>query len=169
MFRRRTTALLTTGAIEVATLALIGLVDSFWAVLGLIVVWGLMYAAATPIRQKYLNGLIPSRQRATVLSFDSMMASLGGVGAQPALGRVADVWGYGSSYVASAGLTALSLPFVWLARRQRRERRGQQTGCEPSGRCSGHRHQVTSTTEDPTSCSAPGTSAATPRRREGVA
>lgn len=118
MFRRRTTALLTTGAIEVATLALIGLVDSFWAVLGLIVVWGLMYAAATPIRQSYLNGLIPSRQRATVLSFDSMMASLGGVGAQPALGRVADVWGYGSSYVASAGLTALSLPFVWLARRQ---------------------------------------------------
>ena len=118
MFRRRTTALLTTGGVEVAALALIGLVDSFWAVLGLIVVWGLMYAAATPIRQSYLNGLIPSRQRATVLSFDSMMASLGGVGAQPALGRVADVWGYGSSYVASAGLTALSLPFVWLARRQ---------------------------------------------------
>ena len=118
MFRRRTTALLTTGAVEVTALALIGLVDSFWAVLGLIVVWGLMYAAATPIRQSYLNGLIPSRQRATVLSFDSMMASLGGVGAQPALGRVADVWGYGSSYVASAGLTALSLPFVWLARRQ---------------------------------------------------
>jgi MFS family permease len=118
LFRRRTTALLTTGAVEVLSLALIGMVQSFWAVLGLIVVWGLMYAAAMPIRQSYLNGLIPSRQRATVLSFDSMMASLGGVGAQPALGRVADLWGYGSSYVASAGLTACSLPFVWLARRQ---------------------------------------------------
>ncbi len=72
---------------------------------GLIVVWGLLYAAALPIRQSYLNGLIPSQQRATVLSLDSMMSSLGGVGAQPALGRVADVWGYGPSYVVGAALS----------------------------------------------------------------
>jgi MFS family permease len=108
-----------TGALEVVCLTLIAVVGNFWAVLGLIVVWGLLFAAATPIRQSYLNGLIPSRQRATVLSFDSMMASLGGVGAQPALGRVADVSGYGPSYAAGAGLVACSLPFLWLARRQR--------------------------------------------------
>ena len=58
--------------------------------IGLIVVWGLLFAAAMPIRQTYINGMIPSRQRATILSFDSMMASTGGVWAQPALGRVAD-------------------------------------------------------------------------------
>lgn len=118
LFHRRTSALLTTGALEVVTLTLIGVIPSFWAALGLIVVWGLLYAAALPIRQSYLNGLIPSQQRATVLSLDSMMSSLGGVGAQPALGRVADVWGYGPSYVVGAALSALSLPFVWLARRQ---------------------------------------------------
>ena len=81
-------------------------------------VWGLLYAAALPIRQSLPERLIPSQQRATVLSLDSMMCSLGGVGAQPALGRVADVWGYGPSYVVGAALSALSLPFVWLARRQ---------------------------------------------------
>jgi MFS family permease len=118
LFHRRTSALLVTGGVEVACLALMGVSDSFWVVLALIVVWGLMFAAAMPIRQSYLNGLVPSRQRATILSFDSMMASLGGVGAQPALGRVADVGGYGASYAAGAGLVALSLPFVWLARRQ---------------------------------------------------
>ena len=37
------------------------------------------FAATLPIRQAYLNGLIPSRQRATILSFDSLMASSGGV------------------------------------------------------------------------------------------
>ena len=62
--------------------------------IGLIVVWGLLFAATMPIRQAYLNGLIPSRQRATILSFDSLMTSTGGVWAQPALGRAADVWGY---------------------------------------------------------------------------
>ena len=67
--------------------------------LGLIVVWGLLFAATLPIRQSYLNGLIPSRQRATILSFDSMMSSTGGVWTQPVLGRAADAWGYAPSYL----------------------------------------------------------------------
>ena len=72
--------------------------------IALIVVWGLLFAAAMPIRQAYMNGLIPSRQRATILSFDSLMSS-GGVWAQPALGRAADVWGYPPSYLISAAIT----------------------------------------------------------------
>ena len=106
------------GARARSTLALIGVVDSFWAVLALIVVWGLLFAASRPIRQTYLNGLIPSRQRATILSFDSMMSSTGGVWTQPALGRAADVWGYAPSYVIGAGISALALPFLALSRRQ---------------------------------------------------
>jgi len=73
---------------------------------------------SSPLRQAFINGLIPSEQRATVLSFDSLMGSAGGVVAQPALGRVADVSGYGPAYVVSAGITALALPFVLLARRE---------------------------------------------------
>jgi MFS family permease len=117
-FHRRTTALLATAGLSVATLALIGIIQSFWAVVGLIVVWGLLFAAAMPIRQTYINGLIPSQQRATVLSFDSLMASSGGVWVQPALGRAADVWGYAPSYLLGAGISALALPFLALSRRQ---------------------------------------------------
>ena len=58
--------------------------------MGLLVIWGLSFAIEMPIRQTYINGIIPSQQRATVLSFDSLMSSAGGVVAQPALGRVAD-------------------------------------------------------------------------------
>ena len=46
------------------------------------------------------------------------MSSTGGVWAQPVLGRAADVWGYAPSYLLSAGISALALPFVWLSRRQ---------------------------------------------------
>jgi hypothetical protein len=74
--------------------------------------------AAMPIRQTYLNDMIPSRQRATIISFDSMLDSTGGVLAQPVLGRAADVWGYGQSYVLSAGISALALPFLALSRKQ---------------------------------------------------
>jgi MFS family permease len=118
LFRRRTSALIATGALSVATLGIIGIVENFWAVIGLIVVWGLLFAASMPIRQTYLNGLIPSQQRATILSFDSLMESTGGVWAQPVLGRAADMWGYAPSYLIGAGISALALPFLVLSRRQ---------------------------------------------------
>ena len=90
----------------------------FYAVVALIVVWGLLFAASMPIRQAYINGMIPSRQRATILSFDSLMASTGGVWAQPVLGRAADAYGYAQSYLISAGITALAVPFLALSRRE---------------------------------------------------
>ena len=80
--------------------------------IALVVVWALLFAATMPIRQAYLNGLIPSRQRATILSFDSLMSSSGGVWAQPALGRAADAWGYPPTYLISAGISASALPFL---------------------------------------------------------
>ena len=118
LFHRRTSALIAIAAVSTATLALIGTIESFWPVIGLTAIWGLLFAAAMPIRQTYINGLIPSRQRATILSFDSMLGSSGGVWAQPALGKAADAWGYGPTYLISAGISALALPFLVLSRRQ---------------------------------------------------
>jgi MFS family permease len=119
LFRRRTSALIATAALSTLTLLLIGLFESFWVVLALIVVWGLLFAATMPIHQAYLNGMIPSEQRATILSFDSLMNSTGGVWSQPVLGRAADVWGYAPSYLLGAGISALALPFLALSRRER--------------------------------------------------
>jgi MFS family permease len=118
VFRRRTSALLVTAALSTIAIALMGLVESFWPVIAFTVVWGLLFAATMPIRQTYMNGLIPSRQRATILSFDSLMGSSGGVWAQPALGRAADVWGYPQSYLLAAGISVLALPALAMSRRQ---------------------------------------------------
>jgi MFS family permease len=119
IFRRRTSVLLTCEVISVLVLALVGLVPNFWVAVTLLILWGLMFAAVMPIRQTYLNALIPSEQRATVLSFDSLFGSTGGVIIQPILGKAADVWGYPMSYVFSAGFQALAIPFTWLARREK--------------------------------------------------
>jgi MFS family permease len=116
-FRRRTDLILTMDALAVLAVLLVAVIPNLWAVLGLIVMWGLVGAAAMPVRQAYLNDMIPSRQRATILSFDSLMSSTGGVVAQPALGRSADAWGYPVSFALSAAVSAGALPFVWLSRR----------------------------------------------------
>jgi MFS family permease len=118
IFHRRTSALLVTAGLSVVALVLIGAIQNFWAVIGLTTVWALLFAATMPIRQTYINGMIPSRQRATILSFDSMMSSTGGVWTQPVLGRVADTSGYAASYLVSAGIATLALPFIALSRNQ---------------------------------------------------
>jgi MFS family permease len=85
------------------------------------VLWGLLFSTIMPVRQAYVNALIPSEHRATVLSFDSLMGSSGGIATQPVLGRVADAWGYPASYLCSAAIQALAVPFLFVARRQRSE------------------------------------------------
>ena len=119
LFRRRTSAFLLAVTIGTAALAAIGVVGSFWGVVALIVVWALTFAASSPIRQSYMNGLIPSSERATILSFDSLMDSAGGVWAQPVLGRAADVWGYAPSYVLASAISSLAIPFIALSRAAR--------------------------------------------------
>jgi MFS family permease len=116
-FKRRTSALLILEALAVAMLALIGLIGNFWVVVVLITLWGLVGFAGGPIRQAYLNGMIPSQERATILTFDSLINSTGGIVAQPLLGKSADVWGYQVSYLLSAAGSALALPFIARARR----------------------------------------------------
>jgi hypothetical protein len=71
-----------------------------------------------PIRQAYLNDMIPSRQRATVLSFESSMGSTGGVVIQPALGKVADTYSYGASLVVGGAIQLIAAPFLYLSRRE---------------------------------------------------
>ncbi len=119
LFRRRTDAVLIATIGAVAILIVIGWTSSFVAALVLLAFWAMTFAVEGPLRQAFINGIIPSGQRATVLSFDSFMGSIGGAAAQPALGRVADVYGYGPSYVVAGVLQALAIPFVLLARRQR--------------------------------------------------
>lgn len=119
LFSRRTTALIGATSFTSLILFLIALVNNFWAAIVLIFVWGLLFAAVMPIRQAYLNGIIPSEQRATILSFDALMGSSGGIFVQPALGKVADIGGYATSYIGAAVIQSFAIPFIFLARREK--------------------------------------------------
>ena len=118
LFTRRTQAIILATILSVGFLAAIGLTTNLYIAIALLAAWCMLLAIEAPMRQSFINGVIPSEQRATVLSFDSLMGSAGGVVAQPALGRVADVAGYGASYVVAAGIQAIAIPFVLLARRE---------------------------------------------------
>lgn len=105
----------------------------FWLAIVALVVSSLVYAIMEPFRAALLNDLIPSRQRATILSFDSLAASAGGAAVQPALGKAADVWSLGVAYVLSAVLFLLAAPFVIAVRAMGLEAdRVERPGSEPA-------------------------------------
>lgn len=118
LFHRRTSMILLAAVTSALVLIALGLVRDFWIAVALVALWGIASAIDDPVHRAYLNDMIPSKQRATVLSFDSLMGSSGGVVFQPVLGRVADVGGYGTSLVWSGLISAAAVPFVLLSRAQ---------------------------------------------------
>jgi MFS family permease len=118
LFRKRTTSLILGAVLNAAVLGALGLTHTFWLALLLLVAWALVFAAEMPIGQAYLNDMIPSRQRATVLSFNSSMGSVGGVVIQPTLGKVADTYSYAASLVVGGAIQLVATPFLYLSRRE---------------------------------------------------
>ena len=79
---RRSTMLIGASAVSTVAGITIGLTSSFTvAVASLLVVAGAMGVIA-PVRQAYLHQVTSSDHRATVVSFDAMVVSVGGVGGQ---------------------------------------------------------------------------------------
>jgi len=118
LVRKRTTVLILSGAASALILVVIGFTHVFWLALVLLAVWALVSSAHLPVRQAYLNDMIASKQRATVLSFDSLMGSSGGVVVQPLLGRAADVYGYAASLTTGGLIELIAVPFLLASRRQ---------------------------------------------------
>ncbi|MET7419458.1 MFS transporter [Dactylosporangium sp. NPDC005555] len=117
LFRWRMSVVIAGVVLNGALLVVFGLAGGVPLAMAMLACYSMVSAAILPSRQAYLNGLLPSDRRATVLSFDSLVASSGGVVTQPALGRAADLWGYPVSFVLGGLLQAVALPILFLARR----------------------------------------------------
>ena len=119
LVKRRTSVLIATNVVSALILVVLMFTNVFWLALVLLALWAVVSSAGTPVRQAYLNDMIASKQRATVLSFDSLMGSAGGVVVQPLLGRTADLYGYPASLAVGGAVQLIAAPFILLSRRQR--------------------------------------------------
>jgi len=95
----------------------IGLTSTFAVAVGGLLVVAAAMGVTMPVRQAYLNQVTESEYRATVISFDAMVTSVGGVGGQVGLGAVSDNRSLSAGYIVGGALTALALPPLLLLRR----------------------------------------------------
>jgi MFS family permease len=114
---RRTSILLGAAVVQAAAAAGVGLVDGFVPALALLCVFGAAAGTTTPVKQAFLHDSIPTEQRATLVSFDSLVGNLGSVGGQVGLGFVARERGIPEGYVLGGATIAVAIPLLAALRR----------------------------------------------------
>jgi MFS family permease len=109
---RRTTLLLGAAAVETCAAVAVGLVSSFWLALPALLLVTAASGVTSPVRQAYLHQVVPSEQRATVVSFDSMISNTGGVAGQLGLGALGESRSVGAAFAVGGLATGLALPLL---------------------------------------------------------
>jgi len=136
MIRTRTGLLAGTVAVEVVAVIAAGASGclfprptAFFVALGSYLVYGIALGMGGPVKQGYLNAHIPSAQRATIISLDSLFADLGGVLGQSGWGYLAKVRSIGEAWMYSGATLILGVPLYLLARKNDKSLDGFPSTC----------------------------------------
>ena len=113
----RTGLLMVSVAAQAVLTVACGLLTNFYVVVSLYLLYGVAIGLALPVKQAYLNAHIPSAQRATIISLDSMFGNTGGVIGQSVWGVVARARSIGVAWAWSGLTLLLGIPLYWIARR----------------------------------------------------
>jgi predicted MFS family arabinose efflux permease len=108
--RRRTTILLGAAGAFSATMIATGAIRSFWITVPVFLLGAVAGGIMQPVRQTYLHYSIPTSERATLVSFDSLVGSLGSVGGQTGLGYLSQERSIPLGFVVGGLATLLALP-----------------------------------------------------------
>ena len=118
LFRKRSQLLIAAFGLQAASIIGVGLANSFYLSSILFLCFSFAFGLAMPVRQTYLHSLIPSENRASIVSFDSLAGSCGSTVGQIGYGYISEKMSIGSGYIISGLVHLLILPIlVLLARR----------------------------------------------------
>jgi MFS family permease len=114
---KRTTLILWATAIGGLATIGVGLTRSFWVAVILLLVYMATTGVTTPVIHAYMHQVIPSGQRAAILSLNSMVGSGGGILAQAGLGYISRASSIASGYILGGAVSLLVLPVAGMLRR----------------------------------------------------
>jgi MFS family permease len=115
----RTTRLIGASAVLSLSVIITGAVQEFWVAVPVFLLAGVASGVIMPVKQTYLHGVIPSEQRATIVSFDNLLGSAGAIGGQAGLGYLSQTQSIPTAYVTGGLATLVSIPAFLRLRRLR--------------------------------------------------
>ena len=90
--------------------------------------WSVAFGLLGPVRSGFINEHIPSAQRATILSLDSLFADAGGAVGQPALGWLSTRFSIALAWIAGSVFFAAAAPLYAMAGRGARAAGSSHSG-----------------------------------------
>jgi MFS family permease len=137
---RRTTLLLASSGAFAVMVVGVGLADGFWLAVAMLLLSEAAMGVMMPVQQAYLHGVIPTSQRATVVSSVSLVGSVGGIGGSLGLGYLARAQSVAAGYVVGGLAMLLTLPPLVALRARHEpadviigERAGKPAPCAAQG------------------------------------
>ncbi len=115
---RRTTLFLWAGGLFTLAMIGVGAVDGFVPAVALLCLAGVAMGVQSPVRQAFVHEVVPSAERATVVSFDSMVSGGAGVIGQTSLGALSEQRGFSAGYIIGGAVTVVTIPLLWAVRRK---------------------------------------------------
>ncbi len=117
VLRTRTGVMMLSVVLQGAAVIACGLTRNFYVAVGLYLFWALGSGMMGPVKQGLLNAHIPSEQRATIVSLDSLFGDLGGGVGQTGLGWLARTRTIADAWVIGGATLLLRVPLLAMARR----------------------------------------------------
>jgi MFS family permease len=118
---RRTTLLAASAAVLAVATVGVGLAGSFWPAVALFLVAMAATGVGTPVQQAYLHAVVPSAERATVVSAVSLVGSAGGTAGSLGLGYLARAQSVAAGYATGGLFMLLALPPILVLRGRRED------------------------------------------------
>jgi MFS family permease len=115
----RTTRLIAASALLSASVIMTGAIQLFWVAVPVFLLAGVASGVIMPVKQTYLHGVIPSEQRATIVSFDNLLGSTGAIGGQAGLGYLSQAGSIPTAYITGGLATLVSIPAFFRLRARR--------------------------------------------------
>jgi MFS family permease len=116
--RRRTSILIAGSALTTVAMVTVGAIQMFWVAVPAFLFGAVLFGIMAPVRQTFLHSIIPTSERATLVSFDALMGSLGSVGGQTGLGYLAQVRSVADGFVVGGLATIVAVPLYAMLRRR---------------------------------------------------
>jgi len=117
LFKRRTALLIVTYSIQSAMIFVVGSSSSFYLAVAAFLIFAFSMGLGGPAKQAYLHSMIPSDQRATIISFDSLIGSTGSVIGQTGLRVLSQEVSIASGYIAGGFVTILTVPILIMLKK----------------------------------------------------
>ena len=115
------------------TVAIVGaaLVQQFWIAVPLYLVSAVSFGISMPVKQGWLNGRIPSEQRATIISLDALFGDGGSTIGQVGLGWLSQAFSIPLAWLVGGATQAIGIPLLGAARRAERAEPAEPAAGQP--------------------------------------